>query len=130
MRSAVRTLVAFGFLLLAPACATRSAAGRRVGADRNLITREQILEHRFNNAYEAVQALHSNWLATRGPDSFQNPSQVWVYLDNTRLGGVETLREIGSVNIGSIRYYDGVAATARWGLDHGSGVIFVTTRLG
>jgi hypothetical protein len=115
-------------LLLAPACAGRQS-GNTPAPDRDLITREQIQRHRFNNAYEAVQALHANWLSTRGTDSFSNPGEVLVYLDNMKLGGVEKLREIGSATIGSIRYYDGIAATARWGLDHGHGVIFVSTRV-
>ena len=128
MGSAVGRFAVLALLVFAPACAGRRPANRPA-QDRNLITREQIVEHRFNNAYEAVEALHSNWLSTRGTDSFQNPGQVWVYLDNTKLGGVETLRQIGSASIGSIRYYDGITASARWGLDHGHGVIFVTSRI-
>jgi hypothetical protein len=42
---------------------------------------------------------------------------------------VETLRAIGLANVAYIRYIDGVTASARWGLDHGQGVIFVSTRL-
>ncbi|MGH7463012.1 MAG: hypothetical protein ACREMA_18555 [Longimicrobiales bacterium] len=51
-----------------------------------------------------------------------------VYIDDTRLGGVETLRSISTASISYIRYYDGVTATGRWGIDHGQGVIFVSTR--
>jgi hypothetical protein len=32
-------------------------------------------------------------------------------------------------NVLSIRYIDGIAASARWGLDHGQGVILVSTRM-
>jgi hypothetical protein len=128
MRPAARRFALLVLILLTPACASRRS-GNTPGPDRNLITREQIQQHRFNNAYEAVQALHANWLSTRGTDSFQNPGEVLVYLDNMRLGGVEKLREIGSATIGSIRYYDGISASARWGLDHGHGVIFVSTRV-
>jgi hypothetical protein len=116
-------------LAIAAACGgsrrTTSAARR---SDRNLITHEQLLEHRFNNAYEAVAALHGTWLQTRGTDSFSNPTQVWVYYDDTKLGGVDTLREVSVNAVAYIRYYDGVTATARWGLDHGQGVIFVSSR--
>ena len=127
MRSAVGRLAVLLLLLAAPACGARPSS--KPAPDRTLITREQIIEHRFNNAYEAVEALHANWLSTRGTDSFQNPGQIWAYLDNTKLGGVERLCEIGSASIGSIRYYDGISASARWGLDHGHGVIFVTSRI-
>ena len=86
-----------------------------------------MLEHRFNNALEAVEALRSNWLQVKGTDSFSSPSQIWVYMDDTKLGGVESLRAIGVAPIVFIRHFDGVTATARWGLDHGQGVIFIST---
>jgi hypothetical protein len=97
------------------------------GADRNLITKEQIANSRFQTAYDAVEALHSNWLQTRGTDSFQKPSEVKVYLDNTELGGTSTLREITTRTVSWIRFYDGLAAQGRWGVGHSAGVIFVST---
>jgi hypothetical protein len=45
-----------------------------------------------------------------------------------RAGGVEALRRISITEVTYIRYFDGIAAAARWGLDHGYGVIFVSTR--
>jgi hypothetical protein len=115
-------------LLLSAACGARTDGGRP-SADRNLITRDEILEHQFSNAFQLVEALHSNWMRTRGTDSFASPGQVLVYLDESRLGGIDTLRSIATQSIGYIRYYDGLSASARWGLDHGHGVIFVSTRL-
>ena len=117
-----------GLTLLAfcASCAARQSS-RVAVPDRNVLTQAQILEHRFTNAFEAVEALRHNWLLTKGTDSFQAPNQVWVYLDNTRLGGVESLRSIAVNPIVFIRHFDGVSATARWGLDHGQGVIFVST---
>ena len=92
-----------------------------------MITLDQIREHRFTNAYEAVAALRSNWLQTRGADSFATPTTVQVYFDGTRLGGIDTLRSIGTAGIVYIRYYDGITASGRWGLDHGQGVILVSS---
>jgi hypothetical protein len=126
MRSAfshVAVLVALG-----SACVTGGSTNRAPQADRTVITREQLLEHHFTNAFEAVQALRSNWLETKGADSFSTPTQVLVYLDDTRLGGIETLRSIATATIVFIRHFDGISAAARWGLDHGQGVIFVSTR--
>ena len=34
-----------------------------------------------------------------------------------------------TVGIDSMRYYDGIAASQRWGLGHENGVIFVTSRV-
>jgi len=96
--------------------------------DRSMLTRTQFSEHQFNTAYDAIESLRSNWLKTRGTDSFQNPSQVRVYLDNVSLGDTATLRTIAINTIVYIKYFDGISATARWGLDHGAGVIYVSTR--
>jgi hypothetical protein len=128
MRSPLGRLLVVTLFALCASCAGHRAPQSGERSDRSVITKAQLSENRFINAFEAVQSLHSNWLQTRGTDSFQNPSQVWVYLDNTRLGGVETLRQIELTTVMYIRWFDGIAATARWGLDHGSGVIFVSTR--
>lgn len=110
------------------ACASTQQNGTTTARrDMNLITRAQLLEHDFTTAADAVAALHSNWLHTRGTDSFSTPSQVQVYVDGMRYGGVETLASIAVGSISFIRYYDGITASARWGLDHGQGVIFVST---
>ena len=93
----------------------------------DLITQEEIRRAPYVNAYELVQALRSNWLRIRGSDSFNNPGQVQVYRDDVRIGGVETLRAISTAEISSIRFYDGLTAAGRWGLDHGNGVIYVST---
>ena len=92
-----------------------------------MLTQEQIAAQHFNTVYDAVEALRSNWLQTRGTDSFQNPSEVRVYLDNTLLGGVQKLREIAANTVTFIKYFDGVAATARWGVGHAAGVIYLST---
>jgi hypothetical protein len=114
-------------LVLLSACTSGRAATTTTKIDRNLITQQQIAEHKFQTAFEAVEALHSNWLQEKGVDSANQPTKVQVYLDNTRLGGTETLRTVNVVGVTYIRYYDGVAASARWGLDHGQGVIYVST---
>ena len=92
-----------------------------------MMTQDQLLGSRYNTVYDAVEALHGNWLNPHGVDSFRTPSQVRVYLDNSLLGGVQTLREIAANSVIYVKYYDGITATARWGLDHGAGVIFVAS---
>jgi hypothetical protein len=121
-----RTLIlAFLACLTLAAC---SQSGRaRPRQNLSLITREQINENHFLNAYDAVQATRSNWLQTRGTDSFATPSEVVVYRDNVKLGGVAELRSIQATTIAYIRYYDGVEATSRWGVGHSAGVIQVSS---
>jgi hypothetical protein len=122
-----RPLISALLLSIVSAC-TPARTGTAAAPDHNQITREQLTDHRFKSVYEAVEGLHRNWLLTRGSDSINLPTQVKVYLDNLLLGGVETLRDITPSSISYVQYFDGLAASTRWGLDHGSGVIYVSTR--
>ena len=110
--------------LFTSACAS-SGAGPRT--DRSVITSEQIAQNRYRTAYEAVEGLHAAWLITR-PDGLTVEREKIVYLDERRLGGIQTLREIAASQILSIRYIDPATAINRWGVDHGQGVIMVQTR--
>jgi hypothetical protein len=120
------TAVSASLLAIGSACSRSTDVVPR--ADPSVITQEQIAENHFTTAYQAVESLRSNWLLTKGPDSFKTPSQVRVYMDNSFVGGVETLRDITTRTVAYIKHYDGIAATGRWGLDHGAGVIYVSSR--
>ena len=106
----------------------RSKEQTTAAADRSVITQTQFGEYHFNSAYDAVASLRANWLNTKGPDSFSHPSAVRVYLDNVFARRHRDARTIPVTNIVYMRYFDGISASARWGLDHGAGVIFVSTR--
>jgi hypothetical protein len=122
-----RRILVAALLSAALSCASSGTPERARAQDHDLITIDQIRDHRFPSAYDAVEALHSNWLLTRGTDSFRTPSEVVVYQDGTKLGGVAVLKDIVPGSIEYIRHYDGVSATARWGVGHSQGVIFVST---
>ncbi len=128
MRSALGFAALVAPLALYSACASTRSSDTTPSQDPNVITYEELEEHRFTDVYDAIQALRSNWLIPRGPDSFRTPSEVVVRYDDTRLGDVSTLRSINIKSVVYIRYYNGIDATARWGLDHGAGVIFVSSR--
>jgi hypothetical protein len=123
---AARTvLLAFLACVTLAACSQNSRGQPR--QNMSLITREQIDANHFLNAYDAIQATRSNWLQTRGTDSFATPSEVIVYRDNVKVGGIEELRSIKATTIAFIRYYDGMEATSRWGVGHSVGVIQVSS---
>ena len=122
-------LVVVALFLLCSGCAS-SKGGTRTNTDRTVITSEQLRQHNFTNAFDAVASLHSNWLQKRGTDSFLTPGEILVYFDEVRLGGTETLRSVASSSIVSIRFFDGIAATNRWGVGHSNGVILVSSRAG
>jgi hypothetical protein len=125
----LRHVLGWAAILVATSgCAAHSRHDRAPSADRNLLTQEDLREHRFATVFDAIEALRSHWLRERGPDSFSTPGQVQVYLDDSRLGGVEALRALPLANVLYIRHVNGVDAAARWGLDHGQGVILVSTR--
>lgn len=109
------------------ACAGRAREDRPPRIDRTALAREQMVQARYSTVYDAVEALRPNWLRPRGPESFVLPLVVWVYVDNVRLGDVQTLRTIQPSQVSTVRFYDGPSATGRWGVGHGAGVIHVST---
>lgn len=115
--------------LVAGSCVSGPAAG---GGDPSSnpdeITRDEIDRGQWSNAYELVRNLRPNWIRTRGPDSFENPGQVQVYVDGTRLGEVDLLRTLPTHAMDRLQWIDPVSAAGRWGLNHGHGVIYITYR--
>lgn len=103
--------------------ATTAAAG---GREYSRLTAGDLAGARVQNVYDAIAALRGRWLRVRGPDSFNAPSDVVVYLGAVRLGGVEQMRAIGVPQIAEARWLDGIAATARYGVGHGAGAIVLT----
>lgn len=114
-------------VLLLYACAGKTSPAGPGFRDRSLLTYEQLNAVAYPSAYEAVQALHANWLRTRGVNSPVTAGMVWVILNDVRLGGIESLRRISTQEVTYIRYYDAASAGARWGRDMANGAIFVST---
>ena len=127
MTRTVQAALASLLLLLAACAPSNSVRSSPTGGRSDLLTEEQLRDQSYNTAYEAVLSLRPNWLRTRGTDSFRSPGQVQVYVDNMRMGGVGNLQQIPAIAVYWIRWYDGLDAAARWGLDHGNGVIYVST---
>ena len=113
-------------LLLLGACASAGGIGRPMRRP-DILMEDQIRGQSFASVYDAVVALRPNWLRTRGPDSFRSPTEVQVYIDNMRVGGVSNLRQISTLSTYYIQWFNGLEASARWGLGHGSGAIYVST---
>jgi hypothetical protein len=75
-----------------------------------------------------LQGLRPAWLRVRGQSSIRLSEQVWVYRDGIRVGGVQALGQIQTTEVSEILFLEALDATQRFGLDHGSGAILVTTR--
>jgi len=121
-------------LVLALTTACASSGGKPASQPRNrqsaeLITLDEIQSGHWQNAYELIQVLRPRWLRAHGPDSILGDTpEVQVHLDDNRLGGIATLRNVATTNIASIRFVDPVSAAARWGGDHANGAIIISTR--
>ena len=119
-------------VLVSAACAGGSApasGGPSARTRADLITQEELQRGSYTNLYDAVQALRSRWLNSRGPDTLiGRQGEVQVHMDETRLGGIGALRNIPPVGVTSLQWYSPTDAAARWGLDHGHGAIVISTR--
>lgn len=92
----------------------------------DVITRAEIHRGQWSDTYALVRNLRPRWVQSRGIDSFVEPGHVQVYIDGTRLGGVELLRTVPTAGIDRLEWVDPVTAAGRWGMDHGHGVILIT----
>ena len=113
-----------GLVLCLEGCATSSAGG--AGAARDVITREQIAETQAITAYDAIRALHPQWLRARGQTttaSSGQPLTPTVMLDGTRMGGLDVLAVYQVRDIFEIRYLDQGKAGIRYGMGFPRGVI-------
>jgi len=118
MRSLFRLLRA-SVLIAAVGCHVHQIAH----LDPERLGQEEMLQEHFTNVYDAVASLRSGWLTVRGTDSFKQTSQIWVYYDENRLGSVDEMRSVLVNSVASLRHYDGVDATMRWGVGHSAGAI-------
>jgi hypothetical protein len=144
--------------VFALACATTGASGTgtsaRTKTNADVITTAEIDAGTFRDAYDIVQRLRPNWFTkarssgggglsgtqvsgSAGGMSGVQPSggavTLVVYLDNARMGGPESLRDMSASSISSMQYMDAATATAKLpgiGSSIVSGAIVATSRTG
>jgi hypothetical protein len=101
----------------ANACASAGAgaASPATKTSPNLITAAEIDAGDFRSAYDVVQRLRPNWFtkAAGGSQAIGGGSGLLVYLDNTRMGGVEALRDLTPGGIQSLEYMDASTAQSK-----------------
>ena len=128
-----RVICAAAMVALSAAACSSSGSAAASGTPRaapNLITAEEISKSSVQNALEAVQKLRPAML--RRPNvasaNAQSKGELVVYVDNTRYGPVENLRQIPASSISALRYYSASEAQMKWGSNHPGGVIEVLTK--
>lgn len=102
----------------------------------NVIAKDELTRVAYTNAYDAISQMRPHWLASarqRSPTENEAAGQagtIVVYLDGTRLGAMESLRQIALSDVAEIEYFDAREATNRFGTGHPAGAINVRRTLG
>lgn len=139
-------IIALGIAACASSSSTQSAgAASGPKSSATFITADEIERVHVQNGYEAVQKLRPGLLSPRQvasangqggmskdapPITGTNVSagQVIVYVDGTRVGDMEQLRQISAWSIATMRYYSASEAQLKWGSGHPGGVIEVISK--
>jgi hypothetical protein len=74
--------------------------------------------------------MRPEYLRNRGTVSIKNNTQATavVYVDGTKYGDLESLRNVSAEHIFRIDYLSASDATTRYGTDHVGGAILITTK--
>jgi hypothetical protein len=111
----------------------RSARGQTIEPnDRRVLRAAEWKNTGVTTAYDAVRLLRPEWLRGRGVHIIGESAEetIVVVLDQVRLGGIGTLREVSIQMVRSVEFVDPGPATVRWGAGHSHGVILITAEGG
>lgn len=115
MKGGPRAWMVAGLIaVLAGACA--SGGGQADRLDRNRLTASELDSVDALNLYEVVSRLRPRWLEVRAPRSVFGGGVdlgVVVFLDRTRIGGVEELKRFGPREALWLEYMSGTEAAAK-----------------
>jgi hypothetical protein len=121
-RSSALAALLVGCMLAGCAGATSNRGAQSGSA---ALTREELGKTNSDNLYDAIAKLRPEWLTSRGPTSVTDmtPTSVDVYMNGNFLGGADYLRQVHSLDVSEVRYWDAGQASARFGMGHPRGVI-------
>ncbi|MFQ5603339.1 MAG: hypothetical protein ACE5HS_08740 [bacterium] len=116
-------------LLVFGACAsTQNGNSNFTRRNRDSISTAEIRANSAANAYDLIHNLRPHWLRGRGTRSIKNEqaSFPYVYVNESRHGDIQSLRNLATENITEIQFLNPGDATNRFGLGHASGAILIT----
>lgn len=122
-----RLLVACVFMLVAETGCSVPRGVEGLDKGRAILTADEISETSAHTAYEAVQICRPAFFVARGFKTLAGTRRPVVYLDGLYFGEVESLNYVLASEVRDIRFMDGKDAAIRYGTNHVSGVIVVTT---
>lgn len=127
----MRTALVFALGMFLAACgggggsSQATTTPRPVRGSSDVITEAEINAGVYQNALEIVQNLRPNMMRPRAGAGAQ---PVRLYLDDVRMNDLTGLATVPAGRVKEIRFINARDATTRWGTDHDSGVILVTTK--
>jgi hypothetical protein len=117
-----------GTLIAGAACAT---GGERTGGSTGVLEAEEIRAAgpQIRTALDAVEQLRPQYLRTRANPTVggRRVDPVRVYVNGTLWGDPDSLTRIRAEEVVRIRYIRPSDAQTRFGMDHGSGALEVST---
>lgn len=125
-----RGMVLAAVVVVAATVAPREADAQR--RDRDLISHEELAQSSKERAdlFQAIRSLRPHFLqGPRGVRSLggaQSNTRPIVYLNGTRMGEINMLRDILTRDVQEVRFVPPTEASQLYGPEHGGGVIQVT----
>lgn len=98
-------------VLLMLSTAGCGSTGPRVEYDPNRLSRHDMEAVDVSTLYEVIQRLRPRWLDVRSSRSFETETRIFVFQDQTLLGGIEVLRQLTADMAAEIEYLDGPTAS-------------------
>lgn len=128
MRAMPIAIVALVLATVVAGCAMRPATG--TAADRNRVSGEDLAATNSQMVYDALQLLKPEWMTGRGPISLTDAAEARpnVYMNGTRMGDLDYLREVYVTDVAEVRYWPSGEAGARFGMGNPRGVIEIIAR--
>lgn len=118
--------------VLSTGCASSGTGGGGERERSDLLTREQIMGVEATNLFDAIRRLRPRWVQIRSTRSFEMETEIVVIQNDSYMGPVEILKELGPEVAYEVQYLEGSrAATALPGLMSGrhiEGAIIIRTR--
>ena len=121
---AIAALAATTLSACASGAVTQSASAT---GGRYLITEAELQAATERTLYEMIQRQRPTFLRSRQvrSNTTPNPEPVHVFVDGTRVEGLESLRLFSPKNVKEVRFYEPSEANVRFGTGHHGGLIAV-----
>lgn len=129
MRTAMATIIV---LSLAVGCASspQPSDGPRTTGQRNVITRDEIIDVNQETAYEVIQSLRAQWLRPVARGATTGMAYPTVYVESQYWGEIEDLKRMSADAVAELRYLNARDATTRGWNRNNAGVIQIIRRYG